>query len=233
MTPNCRRVLNKSRDIAGAAGHTLISPDHVAVALLEDGNNIAAQILVALGADAAELIRQIHGRGKRARPDRSSTRPLLRSSVGLLVEAAHHEAMHVGNFFIGTEHLLLAFLGRDECALVQALRHQGCETSKVRGEMIELLDLRADEYHDLNAEFPNTRRLRKEDFPVDVQLDPMVDFLVQTHAGLSDATYARDPFVQSALRSRPKNAEELIRYIAEEYAEAIRVVREGERETEP
>lgn len=233
MTPNCRRVLTKSRDIAGAAGHTLVSPDHVAVALLEDGNNVAAQILVGLGADAAELIRQIRARVEMAGTDRSSTRPLLRSSVGLLVEAARREAIHIGYAYIGTEHLLLALLGDDECALVQALRQQGHEPSRVRGEMMEVLDLRPAKVYDLEAEFPNVRRLCKEDLPPDVQSDPMVDFLLQMHAGLSDATYARDPFVQRALARRPKTAEELIRYIAEEYTEAIRSIQEGNNENEP
>jgi hypothetical protein len=157
-------------------------------------------------------------------------KPRLSSSVGHLVEAARREAVLFGHACIGSEHLLAAFLRDETSLLAAALREHGREPNEVLLEMGELLAVSGATGTDATNRVPRARRLRKEDFPSDVQADPLLDLFLRAEAGMSDTERARNPFVRAARRRCPKTVEELAQYTVDEYVEAIRAVQETEQD---
>ncbi len=153
-TPNCRRVLRKTRSTARACGRAVAGADDVALALLQDGANVGAQLVVGRGLDTAALLAALRG------PCGPTKRPSRRTRVGPEVEellrAARRVAQGLQHAYIGTEHLMLVLLQRGESPLAGALRRQGQDPQAIRDEILELIDSRGGEVHDLKAEFPGS-----------------------------------------------------------------------------
>src|SRR4030088_592535 len=66
-TPRARKVLEMSLREALALGHNHIGAEHILLGLLREGNGVAAQVLVRLGADLNRVRQQVinlqHGEG--------------------------------------------------------------------------------------------------------------------------------------------------------------------------
>lgn len=228
-TPDCRAVLAEARSLAWAYGSSVVEPIHVLLALLEHGENIGAQLLLAACPTKEPLLPLIRrGIGTASSP--GQRRPAFSASAAMLMAAARDEAVRVGHACIGTEHLVLAFLRDHASPLVAALRSQGYEATKVLEESIEVLTINGGTSSGFQEALPPARKLRKEDFPADVRSDPLVDLFLHAEARLSDAEYERNLFVQSARKRRPRTVEELARYTVDEYVNAIRAVLEAEQE---
>ena len=71
-TPSLRRIIQRAYDEAYRAGYNWINPEHLLVAVLEEGNNIAAHILYKYNVDAAKVRMYLfpeRGVGARVRPE--------------------------------------------------------------------------------------------------------------------------------------------------------------------
>ena len=72
FTPRAKRVLELSLRESSQLGHSYIGTEHILLGLVREGDGVAAQVLVKLGADLnrvrQQVIQQLHGRpGGRAR----------------------------------------------------------------------------------------------------------------------------------------------------------------------
>jgi ATP-dependent Clp protease ATP-binding subunit ClpC len=80
FTPRAKKVLEQSLREALQLGHDYIGTEHLLLALLSEGEGVAAQVLVRLGADLkrvrSQVIQVLHGAGRgEARPAAPLRRP--------------------------------------------------------------------------------------------------------------------------------------------------------------
>jgi Clp amino terminal domain, pathogenicity island component/UvrB/uvrC motif len=72
FTPRAKKVLELSRREALQLGHNYIGTEHILLGLLREGDGVAAQVLVRLGADLSrvrqQVIRVLHGRQDKDEP---------------------------------------------------------------------------------------------------------------------------------------------------------------------
>ena len=68
FTPRAKKVLDLSRREASQFGHNYIGTEHILLGLIREGDGVAAQVLVKLGADLNRVRQQVIGmlRGQRA-----------------------------------------------------------------------------------------------------------------------------------------------------------------------
>ena len=59
FTPRAKRVLELSLREALQLGHNYISTEHILLGLVREGEGVAAQVLVSLGADLARVRQQV------------------------------------------------------------------------------------------------------------------------------------------------------------------------------
>jgi ATP-dependent Clp protease ATP-binding subunit ClpC len=73
FTPRAKKVLELSLREALQLGHTYIGTEHILLGLIREGDGVAAQVLVRLGADLnrtrEQVILLLHGHAARIRPD--------------------------------------------------------------------------------------------------------------------------------------------------------------------
>ena len=119
--------------------HDYVGTEHLLLALLAEGNSIAAKILSKLGVEleklrsAAELVA---GRGERTN---TSHVPLNTSATEALIRATT-EAAQLQDDHVGLEHLLLSLTRIEESFAAAALYSLGISMEKVRTETLAALE---------------------------------------------------------------------------------------------
>ena len=72
FTDRARRVVVLAQEEARMLNHNYIGTEHILLGLIREGDGVAAQVLVKLGADLNQVRQQViqllHGSGKRAGP---------------------------------------------------------------------------------------------------------------------------------------------------------------------
>jgi ATP-dependent Clp protease ATP-binding subunit ClpA len=118
--------------------HDYVGTEHLLLALLAEGNSIAAKVLIKFGVEleklrsAAELIA---GRGERTN---TSPVPLNTSAIEALIRATT-EATQLKDDHVGLEHLLLSLTRIEESFAAAALYSLGLSMGKVRAETLAAL----------------------------------------------------------------------------------------------
>ena len=118
--------------------HDYVGTEHLLLALLAEGNSIAAKVLIKFGVEleklrsAAELIA---GRGERTN---TSPVPLNISATEALIRATT-EATQLKDDHVGLEHLLLSLTRIEESFAAAALYSLGISMEKVRAETLAAL----------------------------------------------------------------------------------------------
>jgi len=124
-TPRAAKVMSLATTYAGQAGHEVSSP-FVLLALVAEGEGVAAIALRNLGVTTQIVQEQLEGFG-----------PQLRSGDDVVPHNALREAMKLGHDYIGTEHLLLG-LTKAGPAMVM-LGELRVTRSAIKREVIHLL----------------------------------------------------------------------------------------------
>ncbi|HDJ32654.1 MAG TPA: ATP-dependent Clp protease ATP-binding subunit [Bacteroidetes bacterium] len=153
-------VLSFSKEEAVRLGNLYIGPEHLFLGILREGEGIAIDILLSLGADLKELKLAVEGS---VRPDHTAqvkdaeNIPLLKTSERIL-KLVYLEAKSLKNTTIDTGHLLLAIL-------------------KDRNSMItQILEERNIDYHMVKAELISSNTQARADFPQDDEDDETQGF---------------------------------------------------------
>ncbi|MBW3648716.1 MAG: ATP-dependent chaperone ClpB, partial [Actinobacteria bacterium] len=143
LTTKSQEAVSTAVRRAAAEGHPEVAPVHLLLALLDQGDGIAAPLLTAVGADPA----QVRGRAEvmlAAIPKASGSTvaaPQLSRALMAVMSVASHKAKEVGDDYVSTEHLLVgladsggdvADLLKQQLALPKALTDA---FAKVRGGM--------------------------------------------------------------------------------------------------
>jgi ATP-dependent Clp protease ATP-binding subunit ClpC len=137
FTDKARRAVVLAQEEARLLGHSYIGAEHILLGLLEEGTGLAAQTLAGLGvthAAARQQVELIVGRGSGQQAGHIPFTPLAKKALQLSLR----EALHLGDNYIGTEHILLALLREGDGPAVQVLEHLGVDPSQGRRQLTEL-----------------------------------------------------------------------------------------------
>jgi ATP-dependent Clp protease ATP-binding subunit ClpA len=138
FTDRARRVVVLAQEEARMLEHDYIGTEHLLLALIHEGEGVAAQALRVLDVDLDTLRREVEalvGRGQQPTPGHIPFTPRAKK----VLELALRESVQLGHAYIGTEHLLLGLVREGEGPAAQVLQQRGVELNTVRQEVIRLL----------------------------------------------------------------------------------------------
>ena len=134
-----KRVLALAQDEAIRFNHNYIGTEHLLLALVREGEGVAARVLDSLGVELLNLRRAIEftiGRGDATTsPSEITLAPPMKKAVELAID----EARKLGHSHVGTEHLLLGIVRQSESIAAKLLGQLGVDLEKVRYQIIATL----------------------------------------------------------------------------------------------
>jgi len=149
FSDRARRVVVLAHEEARLLDHNYIGTEHILLGLMHEGGGVAAQALQGLGISLEAMREQVErtaGRG--------STRPSghipFTPRVKKVLELSLREALHLGQNYIGTGHLLLGVVREEEGpaeggTAAKVLVGLGTDLRQVRRQVIPLLREPSDE----------------------------------------------------------------------------------------
>src|SRR5580765_1328269 len=141
VTERVRKVLAMAREEAEKLHHEYVGTEHLLLALLREGEGVAATVLTNIGADLTRMRDQILSTVRAGRASAGTTGPDLpyTSRAKKVLELAMSEARELHHSYVGTEHLLLGLIGEEKGIAAQVLIDNGCTLDQARAETLRLL----------------------------------------------------------------------------------------------
>ena len=140
FTDRARRVVVLAQEEARGLNHGYIGTEHLLLALMNEGEGIAARVLSEHGVVLTALreqVREIIGGGVTP-PSPGDHIPFTPRSKKVL-EMSLREAIRLGHDYIGTEHLLLGLIREGEGVGAQVLAAEGLDLNQVCEQVIALV----------------------------------------------------------------------------------------------
>jgi ATP-dependent Clp protease ATP-binding subunit ClpC len=144
FTDRARRVVVLAQNEARDLGHNYIGTEHILLALIDEGEGVAAKVLEAQGIDqdaTRQRVEEIIGRGQGASEGHIPFTPRAKK----VLELSLREALQLGHNYIGTEHILLGVLSEGEGVGAQVLVGFGADLDGIREQVFQILDGRQPE----------------------------------------------------------------------------------------
>ncbi|MBE6585284.1 MAG: ATP-dependent Clp protease ATP-binding subunit [Ruminococcaceae bacterium] len=139
FTGKARRALNGALETAADLGHTYIGSEHLLLSLSLDEDSVASKLLSSHGGDAKEIrsaIIHLAGEGAFTHLTANDMTPRTRR----IIEQSALMSARYGQSYIGTEHLLSALLGEEDCVAVRILSSMGVSVEDIRRDIKNLMD---------------------------------------------------------------------------------------------
>jgi ATP-dependent Clp protease ATP-binding subunit ClpC len=145
VTTRTHEVFATAHDLADRLGHDEVTAVHIALGLINDRRNIAAQILYGRGVPLDVLEPELEARLPRPGAPRvpPPTHPWTNSDENVL-EQASVAGRELGAEYIGCEHLLLGFLRDPATAPAQVLAQHGVFFEDALAEVLRAYNRRPD-----------------------------------------------------------------------------------------
>ncbi|MBE0432965.1 ATP-dependent Clp protease ATP-binding subunit [candidate division WOR-3 bacterium] len=137
FTERVRKILHLAHDEALRSKSNFIGTEHMLLALIKEGEGVAAMVLTNLGIELNELRKNITNTiqmgpgGKIDVPFSNEARVCLNYAM--------EEAKNFGHSYVGTEHLLLGIIRTPESLGAQVLESIGIDYETVKNEIVQLL----------------------------------------------------------------------------------------------
>jgi ATP-dependent Clp protease ATP-binding subunit ClpA len=138
FTDRARRVVVLAQEEARMLSHNYIGTEHLLLALIHEGEGVAAKALESLGISLEAVrhqVEEIIGQGQGAQQGHIPFTPRAKK----VLELSRREAQQLGHNYIGTEHLLLGLIREGEGVAAQVLAKLGADLDRVRQQVIQLL----------------------------------------------------------------------------------------------
>ncbi len=135
FTAAAKGALRSAMGAAGKLGHTYIGTEHLLIALTEEKNSVAGDLLLAKGITSASvraLVTELSGVGGEYEPNVSDMTPALCR----IIEHSAGIAAKYDHAMIGTEDLLLALIGEKECVAAKLLIAQSVSLNELQNDII-------------------------------------------------------------------------------------------------
>jgi ATP-dependent Clp protease ATP-binding subunit ClpC len=154
FSPRIKDVLGYSKEEAERLGNRYISPEHIMLGLLREGEGTAIQLLEKLNVDLQVLRQKIEVKLMEDQPVRVDSMPLLKTSERIL-KLVQLEAKLFKSPEISTGHLLLALLREKSTYLWELMNRENIDYEKVKSLMEqELPQAKSDFPEDDDADSP-------------------------------------------------------------------------------
>ncbi|GAC1643719.1 MAG: hypothetical protein NVS4B12_08250 [Ktedonobacteraceae bacterium] len=139
FTERARKVLTLSKEEARQMRHSFVGTEHLLLALVREGEGVAAKALENLGvvdfAQVRELVESFVGVGEREIDGEIGMTGRAKKVIQLAVE----EARELGHRYLGTEHLLLGLLREGEGIGAKVLAKLNIRLEQVRTQVLQVL----------------------------------------------------------------------------------------------
>jgi ATP-dependent Clp protease ATP-binding subunit ClpC len=138
FTDRARRVVVLAQQEARDLDHNYIGTEHILLALLDEGQGVAAKALTAMGIsqDAArQRVEEVIGRGQGASPGHIPFTPRAKK----VLELSLRQALQLGHHYIGTEHILLGVIAEGDGVGAHVLVDLGADLDRTRQQVVQIL----------------------------------------------------------------------------------------------
>jgi len=139
FTKRVRIIIDLARKKALHYGNNEIEPEHILLAMIEEGQGVGISILQHLGGDINKIKNEIEKYIKIGIIGYNRELPLSQQSKKVL-ELAFREAQFLGHNYIGTEHLLLGLIAEVETLPSKILIKEGINLNRVRQTVEHMLN---------------------------------------------------------------------------------------------
>ena len=140
FTDRARRVVVQAQEEARTRNHDFIGPEHLLLGLTHESvGGVGAKTLEALGIGldtVRQRVEEAVGHGDHT----SATHIPFTPAAKQTLELSLAEAVRLGHRYIGTEHLLLSLLRKDDNVAAQVLAELGADLDRARAEVVRILD---------------------------------------------------------------------------------------------
>ena len=131
FSPKIRDVISYSKEEAERLGNHYISPEHLMLGILREGEGTAIQIMQSLDVDFDKIKELLDKHLIAEKPHQLKNIPLLKSSERIL-KIVHLEAKSLKSEIINTGHLLLAILKEKNSFIWKIMTEENIDYEKVR-----------------------------------------------------------------------------------------------------
>ena len=138
LTDRTRRVVVVAQEEARMLNHDYVGTEHILLALIYEGEGVAAKALESLGINldaARQQVGEIIGQGRQTPSGHIAFTPRAKKVLALSLG----EALQLGRGHIDTEHILLGVVREGEGVAAQVLVNLGADLNRVRQRVIQLL----------------------------------------------------------------------------------------------
>jgi ATP-dependent Clp protease ATP-binding subunit ClpC len=135
-----RKVLQLAREEAARLHHEYVGTEHILLAIIREGEGVAAAVLTNLNVDLEEIQQKIEETVKKGKAAAAAGPDLpYTSRAKKVLEFAMSEARELNHAYVGTEHLLLGVLREETGIGGQVLTDAGVTLQQARAETLRLL----------------------------------------------------------------------------------------------
>ena len=139
FTDKARKVMSIAQEEARSLNQMYVGTEHLLLALIKEGDGIAAQALAKLDVTYEETLATVRG----LTPDETEPTPgghiPFTPRAKRVLEGAYRETMAHGQTYIATEHLLLGIVAEGNGRAMDALRQMGVSGDAVRNAVNDLI----------------------------------------------------------------------------------------------
>jgi len=144
FTDRSRKVMGYARQEAERLKHDYIGTEHILLGLVKEGSGVAANVVENLDVDLDKVRAEVERKVKE-HPEAGTMGQLpFTQHAKKVLDFAIEEARHLGHKYVGTEHLLLGLLRREECKAAEVLVSLGARLDDVRREVMDILGVDAE-----------------------------------------------------------------------------------------
>jgi len=131
-TEKAQEALLRAQGLANERGNPQIDPEHLLLALLEQSDGVAPQIVLRAGADPQRLRADLEGVIQRKPQARGGAAQVaLSPALSRILQAAEREAAGLRDDYVSTEHILLAMADSSAGDVARFLAAQGINREAV------------------------------------------------------------------------------------------------------
>jgi ATP-dependent Clp protease ATP-binding subunit ClpC len=140
FTERMRKILARARTHAVLGGHSEVSPVHLALGLVDEGQGVAGAVLGTHRVNVADLRSELESRlPPHATRDEGEPEIPFTAAAKRVLERAMTEARELRHSYVGTEHLLLALFDPVAGDVGAVLGRHGLVREKTLAETLRLL----------------------------------------------------------------------------------------------
>ncbi|MDY7039476.1 MAG: ATP-dependent chaperone ClpB [Chloroflexota bacterium] len=139
FTEKSQEALFSAQQIAEQMNHSQVEPEHLLVALLQQGDGVVPQVLARVGANPQAMLAQVEDEINRLPKVTGPTAQVsISSRLRQVLVRAHDEIQQFHDEYVSTEHLLLALLDHAGGAVERILRQAGIARDALLHALVEI-----------------------------------------------------------------------------------------------